>query len=206
MKTRLAALKAKQKGQTLIEVVVAIALGVVVITALVGLGARANRNANYSKISEIASKFAQEGQELVRQIRDQDGKVTGIVCSPTCDSWDDLYNTGAPGFLDQKFDFVAPGPPSCPGSVWCLDASSDTGDPVAPGTGGIRVERRVFVSDDLGVNGVGDCFLNPLWVGPDAGGLELDETDVKGIRVEVTWTDPSGPHTINLQSCITRKT
>ncbi len=183
----------RQSGQTLIEVVVALALGIIIIVALVGLGTRANRDVNSAKVAEIASKFAQEGQEVVKQIRDSDGPVS--VTSPAgINSWTDLYTTNI-GSKTLRL-ILGDGSGSCPVSIWCLDesASADT----APDTGGVVVDRIVVVSD-LSGSGFDQCKISGT-------GLDLDFDEVKSVLVRVTWTDPSGPHEINLQSCLTRKT
>ncbi|MEX0616785.1 MAG: prepilin-type N-terminal cleavage/methylation domain-containing protein [Candidatus Woykebacteria bacterium] len=60
------------KGQTLVEVVIAIAVGTLIVTAILGLAARANRNATFSKNQEVASKLAQQSLEVVMSIRSLD--------------------------------------------------------------------------------------------------------------------------------------
>lgn len=181
-----------QSGQTLIEVVVALALGIVIIVALVGLGTRANRSVNLAKVTETASKFAQEGQEIVRQIRNQNGPVLDatLACSPNC-RWSDLYTTS----VNSTYHLIPSGG-SCtaPAGQWCL-GSGGSGDALT--LSGVVLEREITISD---TNPAADeCFI------PEHSDLELDSNQVKSAQVLVTWEDPTGPHEINLQSCVTRR-
>ncbi|MDP3758420.1 MAG: prepilin-type N-terminal cleavage/methylation domain-containing protein, partial [Candidatus Daviesbacteria bacterium] len=65
------------KGQSLIEVIVAATVGILVVSALTFTTIFSLRNANLAKNSAQATKLAQEGIEKVRSIRDRDidGKV-----------------------------------------------------------------------------------------------------------------------------------
>lgn len=60
-----------QKGQSLIEVIVALAVAVIVILALVRVTVTSIRNANFAKNRASATKYAQETIEKVRGYRDQ---------------------------------------------------------------------------------------------------------------------------------------
>lgn len=60
------------KGQTLLELVVVIAVIVVVVAALVFATIASLRNANFAKNQAQGTKLAQEGLEKVRSIRDRD--------------------------------------------------------------------------------------------------------------------------------------
>ena len=61
----------KDGGQSLIEMVVAIAVVVIVILALVAITTTSIRNAAFSRNQALATKYAQEGIERVRAYRDQ---------------------------------------------------------------------------------------------------------------------------------------
>lgn len=61
----------KNQGQSLIEMVVAIAVVLIVIVALVAITTVSIRNANFSRNQALATKYAQEGIEKVRAYRDQ---------------------------------------------------------------------------------------------------------------------------------------
>lgn len=60
-----------EKGQTLVEVVVALGVAVLVIIALVAATTTSVRNAQFAKNQSLATKYAQEGMEKVRALRDQ---------------------------------------------------------------------------------------------------------------------------------------
>ena len=60
-----------QAGQTLVEMVVAIAVLIVVILALLSITTTSIRNASFSRDQVLATKYAQEAMEKVRSWRDQ---------------------------------------------------------------------------------------------------------------------------------------
>lgn len=59
-----------QKGQTLIEVIVALGAAVIVITAITVVVINALSNVQFSKNQNSATQYAQEGLEIVRRLRD----------------------------------------------------------------------------------------------------------------------------------------
>lgn len=62
----------KEKGQTLIEALVALAAAVAVVYAISTAVISALSNAQFSKNQVLATQYAQQGIEIVRQIRDSD--------------------------------------------------------------------------------------------------------------------------------------
>jgi hypothetical protein len=73
------------KGQTLIEVLVALGIITVVTTALAAVVITSMSNAQFSKNQNLASQYALEGMEIVRRLRDSDyvgfrNKSDGIYC------------------------------------------------------------------------------------------------------------------------------
>lgn len=60
------------KGQTLVELVVVIAVLVIVVSALTFATISSLRNAQFAKNQAQATKLAQEGLEKVRSLRDRD--------------------------------------------------------------------------------------------------------------------------------------
>lgn len=79
------------KGQTLLEVIVASAVGVLVVAALTFATIFSLRNASLAKTSAQATKLAQEGIEKVRTGRDRSTPITGNfqISGSQIDSWDD---------------------------------------------------------------------------------------------------------------------
>ncbi len=64
-----------EKGQSLLEVITAAAVGILVVAALTYATIFSLRNATFAKNSAQATKLAQEGIEKVRTLRDRDGQV-----------------------------------------------------------------------------------------------------------------------------------
>lgn len=64
-----------ERGQTLMEVIVASTVGILVVAALTFAVIFSLRNANLAKNQAQATKLAQEGLEKVRSLRDRDGPV-----------------------------------------------------------------------------------------------------------------------------------
>ena len=60
-----------RRGQSLIEALAAIAVTMLVVTSLVGLGVSAIRSATVSRNRASAVSYAQEGMEAIRSIRDR---------------------------------------------------------------------------------------------------------------------------------------
>lgn len=78
------------KGQSLLELIIVMAVAIIVIGALTVVTISSLRNANLSKNQLQATKFAQEGIEKVRSIRDRDGTVTTNFGVPT-DKFSELW-------------------------------------------------------------------------------------------------------------------
>ena len=81
-----------EKGQSLLEVIIAMTVGILVVTALVFAVIFSLRNANFAKNSAQATKLAQEGIERVRTLRDRDSRVDytkddGSVTEKFSDLW-----------------------------------------------------------------------------------------------------------------------
>jgi Tfp pilus assembly protein PilV len=62
--------KLRISGQSLFEVVVAIGVAALILVAAASLSTASVRNTNFSKNNALATKFAQEGGEWIRQQRD----------------------------------------------------------------------------------------------------------------------------------------
>lgn len=80
-------LKLRQAGQSLIEVIIAISVGILVVTALTIATIFSLRNAQFSKNSAQATQLAQEGIDRVRTGRDRNQCINGLT-SPSVNSWD----------------------------------------------------------------------------------------------------------------------
>lgn len=63
----------QEKGQSLIEVILALAVALLVIVALVRLTVTSIRNAQFAKNKARATQYAQESMEEARRLRDEEG-------------------------------------------------------------------------------------------------------------------------------------
>lgn len=74
-----------QNGQSLFELVVAIAISALVIVAIVSLTTNSIQNSSYSKNKTLAATYAQEATEWLRGQRDAD--INLFVIHSTTPSW-----------------------------------------------------------------------------------------------------------------------
>ena len=130
------------KGDTLVEVLVALAVATVVISALTSLGIVTINNVRYIKDEDQSTKYAQEGMETVRNIRDSnylafrnyDGRyclgtdptLTNAVASCTITNLEDHYirsvqvtRNGCGGNLSSVTVTVAWSDTKCLSGTYC---------------------------------------------------------------------------------------
>ena len=88
-------------GQSLIEVLIAVTVVVVVLTALAAGSTRAVSNQIYSSQQAQATKFAVEQMERVRAYRDRNG-IDAVTCAAYCNI-DINLNKGTPQFVTGNF-------------------------------------------------------------------------------------------------------
>ena len=72
-----------QKGQSLFEAVVALAISALIIVAVVALVASSIRNASFSRNVTLASRYAQQATEWLRGQRDANAGIRRKICSLT---------------------------------------------------------------------------------------------------------------------------
>ena len=60
------------KGETLIEVLIALSVAVVLVTAIAVVGISSLNNAQFVQSQDQSSDYAQEGMELIRNVRNRD--------------------------------------------------------------------------------------------------------------------------------------
>lgn len=60
-----------QRGQSMLELIIALAVSVIIITAVVVAASNSVRNSTYSKNNAASTRYAQEGMEWLRSQRDQ---------------------------------------------------------------------------------------------------------------------------------------
>ncbi len=87
-----AQLRLDKRGQTLIEVIVVITIGILVIGALVFATIAGLRNSQFAKNQVQATKLAQEGLERMRTLRDRDNVGSISSSLPGVDQFSDLWS------------------------------------------------------------------------------------------------------------------
>jgi Tfp pilus assembly protein PilV len=95
------------RGQSLFEVVMALAIVTIIAVGIVSLSANSIRNANYSRDKTLATRYSEETIEWLREERDTDFTIfisrIGTWCLPsldwssssvgTCSSGEEITNT-----------------------------------------------------------------------------------------------------------------
>lgn len=172
-------IKLKNSGQTLIEMIVVITIGILVIGALVFATIASLRNSQFAKNQAQATKLAQEGMEKVRSARDRGELIGGgfTIDGFIIDSWKDdnlwrqITNTCASPsncyfkFSSLGFRFI----------TVATDIPSSAEDPL----GDNKFQRVVILTDD-----------------------PSSYTEQKTVTVIARWTDFSGPHESRLTTIL----
>ena len=97
-----------EKGQSLFEVVLALAVAALIIIAIVALATISIRNANFSRNQSLTTRYAQEAIEWLRGQRDEDWDafatraLTPLWCLKSL-SWTDtiIGGCGSSGFISD---------------------------------------------------------------------------------------------------------
>jgi len=178
-------------GQSLIEIIATIAIGTVLILALVALSVRSSSSSDFSKIQIQAARLASEGLEVVNYIKKSNGNVSLTNCNFVPDSsvsnWDSLFKTnvdenctqyGLPGILFQS------------GSGWEIKFNSSSGETIELNKRNFT--RYIYVADTPTITG-GKSNCNSV-----AG----DYNRIKQFTARVVWSDSSGSHESITTSCI----
>ena len=202
----------KSSGQTLIEIIIAIAVGTLIVSAALGLITRANKNANFAKVQSQANKLANEGMEIILNIRavnDCEAVIPYAAFTGGCGnsnpfaSWDELYTkqlddscTGAECSNDYGhiFQLHSPVSPDCSISSWCIHGHVDSSPEKEEITlDNVTFTREVFIADSntgSPPKALSKCNDNE------------DYKNIKQITVKVFWVDSAGTHDAKLVSCI----
>lgn len=191
-----------EKGQTLLELVVVVAVSVIIVGALVFATIASLRNAQFSKNQALATKLAQEGIERVRIGRDRNiciNNMTGFT--PPVNSWNgESSNTGCPG----------------PGAIWSYHISGDCDRPdlTPPALCVFNIGPSGQLT--LIISGFQPTASNPLPSGAETPSgstafkrvILLSDKDDFGNQKEITavvaWTDFSGYHESRITTVLRR--
>lgn len=186
---------AKERGQTLLELVVVMGVSVLVIGALVFATISSLRNAQFSKNQTLATKLAQERIERVRTARDRNHSIT-ISGTNAVTSWDGSSTSTCAGNSLIKED-----------SIWCYQIPGDCDNP------GINNTCYYFKLESSGA-------LTPISTTsfPDSQAEQVssfriaialsndmgDYQNAKRVTSIVKWTDFSGDHESRLTTILRR--
>lgn len=181
----------RQSGQSLMELVVVVAVAVIVISALVFATIGSLRNATFAKNQAQATKLAQEGLERVRTGRDRNQCINGLD-AVNVNSWN--------GSTDC---------PSPVGSIWVYRISGDCDRPdletycyfnTSP-SGALQNigSSATFPSTAEGIPPPPDdpVFRRVITLSDDD-----DYKSAKKITSIVRWTDFSGEHESKLTTIL----
>lgn len=184
--------KLNNKGQTLLEVVVVMAVGIVVVSAIVFATIASLRNAQFASLESRATGLSQEGLEKVRGIRNRNGVVnftgcpTGSSCPPTALKTISRFDNsldGSGNIVDNGlWDFTL----SCTSPYFnCYFIFDSSGNLNGVASSGIETITGGFTRQILIENG-------------------NDGTKEKKITSLVNWTDFAGVHTSRISTVLRR--
>lgn len=129
--------KANESGQSLMELVIVLAVAITVISALTAVSISSLRNANLSQMQLQATKYAQEGIERVRSARDRDTETSApfsTANSTPIEKFSHLYATTIYSVCPDPCNFLLNG-----------NQLSQTSN--FENLGG-NFQRKIFISDD----------------------------------------------------------
>lgn len=180
----------RQRGQLLLEMILALAIGMIIATAFVTLGTFSVRNSRFSANQAVATKLAQEVMEAIITIRDQN-TVGAILNNGSDDQWSKLYGTA--------MNCSTPDDPqaSCADTDFILqETPCSLGSPTT-------IAQRCIEKNSSGdvLSAPNDIFTRKVRImNPPGGGLT-----VKDVTVFVWWTDPQGLHKSSLSRKISKE-
>lgn len=190
-------MRRSRNGQTLIEVVVATAVGIFVVTALTFATIFSLRNANFAKNSAQATKRAQEGIERVRIGRDRNQCINGGL---GINSWNGGNNSCSVG-----------------GSIWgyqITGSSSNCENTTVPGSkcyfnidsGGVLTyisSSTTFpTSFAERIPTAIAIFYRVIILSDDSSGVPPPYTFEKKATAVVQWKDATGTHESRLTTVL----
>lgn len=139
-----------EAGQTLIEILIAVAVVMLVLVAIVSRVVDAVANANFARNQVMATRFAQEGIEWTRSQRDRlgwAGFVTALDGDPVTYCVLDLAS-------NPQLEAMTPGVCSgtISGTLFSREVEIDFTDVPDPEGDFVRVEVRVVWQDRIGTH------------------------------------------------------
>ncbi len=166
----------KEKGQTLVEVLVVLAVAAIMIVSLIGLVLISLKNATLAQNQTKATKLSQDAIDKIRILRDDNIK----------------------GNLINPYDVTV----FCAGDLWSV-ANFNCGVSACYYKLGSNGDDEITLSlmhpvQEPGIDNeyLGDGFKRYIEIQPSGNEAKL--------IVQVTWSDSSGDHNSNLETIITK--
>ena len=172
-----------QKGQSLVEVVIALGIAVIIVIAFTNATIASVRNSQFSKNQNLATKYAQETLEVVRAVRDQNAVGSVTDGTSTVNSWGDLWGINLKNAASPGGGFTG----------YCFTLNEAT----------LVMTKRVSCADNNG-NGttydenIDTIFYRKINITDD--GTNLGK---KQIFVRVYWSDNRGQHNTEVTTFLT---
>lgn len=87
--------KNSESGQSLVEVLIGLSMAIIIVGALINMVVSSLRNSQFAKTSAQATKYAQEGIEILRTDRDRSSdwgtfvsaRTVSLWCIPSANNW-----------------------------------------------------------------------------------------------------------------------
>ncbi len=167
----------KQKGQTMLELVITMGLILVIVSAVTISSLNGLQESQFSQDQVQATKLAQEGIERIRVIKQRNY----MVCTTTpvaTTKFSDLFTSSCPTATPCKYILSSGGSSSCGTTTpyWLNNTSPYYDQPT-----GTKFQRFIEIRDF-----------------PSTGTLTQKE-----IVVKVSWSNSSGSHQSNLTTVLT---
>ncbi len=168
-----------QQGYTLVEVVISITVSIMVIVALTFATISSLRNAQLAKRQAQATKYAQEGLERVRSIRDRNDTITTNFSGVSTfnDLWSIFMSQNCNGTCFFKFQSSTLTSVSNATCTTCTEAINDTNN--------MGVFKRQIQITDQDCSTTVNCYQ-----------IEKQITSI------VTWSDFAGEHQSKLATIL----
>lgn len=185
----------REGGQTLLEMVVAMAVVIIVVVALTFTTISSLRNSNYAKNQAQATKYAQEGLEIVRAARDRNQQIISNSGLGSVTSWNGTGNNVC----------------SDPQSIWGYPIDGNCGNSSIGISCYLRIQNNQGVLEYLNAQEKfpDDAEAIPPLPDPPLFNRAIILSDDpsstclrKNVTVIVKWTDYAGDHESRLQTIL----
>ena len=146
-----------EKGQSLVEVVVALSIAVLIVIAFTNATLVAVRDAQFAKNQNQATRIAQRSLELIRAVRDQDNEVDS-------GTWNSLW--GSSSLNSGKCYILNETDATLTSATNCNDTSDQQIDSV--------FKRKIRLTNSPSTPGKIDVYVKVYWT--DGRGTHASET------------------------------